>query len=844
MKREDFFEALTDIDEKMIAAAGDLEQTAGPAISAETETDQPARPIIVTTPKKNRKPLITAAACVLLAAAATATAAAVLNRTQLGFVPLVEDKKEYKTIVNIINGNNNPYELYEPFHDYSSISEMKCISDKYPDYPNPSKFSSYEELAEQSQLVVMGTFTNNSGQATTWDNIPDFSQAMKGDFFNKYLSFNTLKVEKVLKGNGTVWAGDEIIITQPYTVVYDLSDEYNIYSFSQLTPMQKGDKWIYFLNPNGDYPDEEIWGKSYSAVNDYEGRYPVPGEENAPFKYRENVKGVIAPAVFNEGIYSELAGQLEKADTSPRPTYVMDYEKVINPFEPFLNEDDYPGGLPMGFHVQFEMEEFEDVIFGWEGGALYTDADNGHQFRTGIYALPGCIYLCDLNGDGRRELCASISIGSGIVSNFIYVLDYYNDRAYMLDDRGERDYFLEKKDGELYLLSYKFSFYCDEDDRDEKAELLTMDMLREIGGDNEGEVSQPQESEAPDKTDFPSENVIMIMDPKNGVSYPDDMTVPFWVGETSNIQFRFDREPKFIGDILLGDVLSVTENYVTKNLLWADKINAIYLCDLNGDGNNEICVEARFDHLNFENSSYSTVFVYDHANDTRYVLSNDSDCSGYSLAEKDDVLYILKSGESEVISEDPITLDSFIKCDPSAYKNIAEHKFGEENAKMLWNSGLESNLDRLHETLEFRLEEFPDIIFRKKAADEPLPGKDIFEIEVPFANNETVFCGFPITSMYIGDLNGDEYREICLTYSTEPLYDGELINAVDRQSRVIVIDYAENKVYTMRDNEHNFRLGITDDKVMVSKFDFETGELVDDEPLNVWSMDIFGGGDN
>ena len=215
MKREEFFEALTDIDDKMIAAAGD--QTATHEISLSTEPDRPVRPIIVTTPKKKSKHIFTAAACVLLAAAVTATAAVVMNRGQLAPPPLISDPvtPQYKTVVNVVNGSKYPDALYSPVHDFSSISGMKCIGDKYPDYPNPSKFSSYEELAEYSQLVVMGTFTNNSGQETAETDIPDFSQAMKGDFINKYQSYNTLKVEKVLKSNGKVWAGDEIIITQP-----------------------------------------------------------------------------------------------------------------------------------------------------------------------------------------------------------------------------------------------------------------------------------------------------------------------------------------------------------------------------------------------------------------------------------------------------------------------------------------------------------------------------------------------------------------------------------------------------------------------------------------------------
>lgn len=829
MKREDFFEALTDIDDNMIAAAGEAEPSASSiTLTAADKAEQPVKPVIVTSPKKNRKPLITAAACVLLAAAATAAAAAVLNRTQLGFVPLVEDKKEYKTIVNVINGSKYPDEMYAPIHNLSGINEY-YIGDEYPDYPTPTKFTSYEELAEYSQLVVMGTFTSDGSQVTQEYDIPDFSQAMKGDYSNKYLSFNTLKVEKVLKSNGKVWAGDEIIITQPYVVVYHIADEYRYYSFSQLTPMLKGDKWIYFLNPNSSYPEEIYGDQSYSAVNDYEGRYPVPGEENAPFEYRENMNGVVAPAVFNQGIYSELGEKLAAAEQSERPTYTLEYEKVINPFEP-LGEN-YPTGL----NVEFELEEFEGVTFGWENGELYTRANGSEERKTftggtGVYTIPSCTYLCDLTGDGRREICTAIAMGSGIVHNFVWVWDYFNDNKYVLSERGETDYCLEKRDGELYLLSWDFSIYFDEN-QEEKAELLTLDMLKEISQDQE-------EAQTPNETEQPSENVVMILDPRNGISYPDDMVLSFYIDDSSDA--RFIREHK-----LSGDILSVEEHYITKNILWADNINAIYLCDLNGDGKKEICVEARFDvnYINFESSYFSAIFAYDHANDTNYVLSSGSDSDpaycDYILNEDNDVLNVIKSEDGTVISEEPLTLDAFTKCDTNAYKNITEYKIGEQNAKMLWDSRLESDLDRLHETLEFRLEEFSDVIFRKRITDEPISDKDVFEIELPSVNTETVFSGFPITSVYISDLNGDGYREICLTYS----FDSD-IDAVEKHSRVVVIDYAENKVYTMRDDEHNFMLGIADDKVTVSKFDLETGELVEDEPLNIWSMDIFGGGDN
>lgn len=51
-------------------------------------------------------------------------------------------------------------------------------------------------------------------------------------------------------------------------------------------------------------------------------------------------------------------------------------------------------------------------------------------------------YFCDLNGDGLPELCATLSLGSGIVDTRIMVCDYANGRTYELEDRMKYDYAL------------------------------------------------------------------------------------------------------------------------------------------------------------------------------------------------------------------------------------------------------------------------------------------------------------------------------------------------------------------------------------------------------------------
>lgn len=657
MKREEFFEALSDIDENMVAAAG--------------ESEQAVKPVTVAVNRKSRvKPLCAVAACVALAVTVTAVAVNLNRPSKLPVAPVapIAENHEYKTVVNVINGSKYPENLYSPSFDYSKL-EMKYMGDEYPNYPNPSKFRSYDELAEYSQLVVMGTFTNDGGQVAQTYELPDFSQAMKGDYFNRYISFNVLKVEKVLKSNGKVWAGDEIIITQPYSVYTHSIDEYppndgsgTMYSFSQSTPMIKGDKWIYFLTENGSgYP--EIFGdQSYSAVNDYEGRYPVPGEENAAFEYRENVNGVVAPAVFNQGIYNELGEKLAAAEQSERPTYVLEYEKVISPFDPLGYEKN---GYPTGLNIEFELEEFEGVTFGWNDGILYTRVGGSEERKTavggtGVYSTPCNTYLCDITGDGRREICSAFSIGSGIVHNYVWIWDYFNDKLYVLNlnkwGEGETDFSLEKKDGELYLLSWDDPY----ESRKVSEELLTLDMLTEI----DLNAQQTEETEKTHETDQSPKNVIKIMDIKNGHSdHLTDMALKFDMKEFPDVSF--ERSPTRDHYGLYYDALYLKGGEKSRRLFACERINSIYLCDLNGDGNREICAAIDVKAWNFSgphNIICPSIAVIDYANNKSYLLFDQSKDINYdyTLEVIDDILlfgkYERKTGASAISSE-PLTLD-------------------------------------------------------------------------------------------------------------------------------------------------------------------------------------------
>lgn len=56
--------------------------------------------------------------------------------------------------------------------------------------------------------------------------------------------------------------------------------------------------------------------------------------------------------------------------------------------------------------------------------------------------IVGPVFESDLNNDGNPELCASVTVGSGVVSTLIAVYDVRNDCGYMLNEREVYNYYI------------------------------------------------------------------------------------------------------------------------------------------------------------------------------------------------------------------------------------------------------------------------------------------------------------------------------------------------------------------------------------------------------------------
>lgn len=104
--------------------------------------------------------------------------------------------------------------------------------------------------------------------------------------------------------------------------------------------------------------------------------------------------------------------------------------------------------IPWEDRAGIELPEYPGVTFRWTSGSVSAVRDGETAELFGGMPVWN-VFLCDLNGDGLRELCATVSFGSGMIDDHIVVYDYAAGAAYTLWDRGIYDYALSLEDGQL-----------------------------------------------------------------------------------------------------------------------------------------------------------------------------------------------------------------------------------------------------------------------------------------------------------------------------------------------------------------------------------------------------------
>lgn len=128
------------------------------------------------------------------------------------------------------------------------------------------------------------------------------------------------------------------------------------------------------------------------------------------------------------------------------------------------------------------LPEFPGVTFRCSSEAL--EAVTEGETVTLYHGMPiMSVYFCDLNGDGLRELCSTVSFGSGFIDERIYAADYANNAVHELSDRFHYNYRISLRDGRAW--AEKYPAYVDEASAALVPEAGVLTIQRVVGDDGD-----------------------------------------------------------------------------------------------------------------------------------------------------------------------------------------------------------------------------------------------------------------------------------------------------------------------------------------------------------------------
>ncbi|MDE7229098.1 MAG: hypothetical protein K2N56_01335 [Oscillospiraceae bacterium] len=258
---------------------------------------------------------------------------------------------------------------------------------------------------------------------------------------------------------------------------------------------------------------------------------------------------------------------------------------------------------------EFTMNEFPGVSF--KCGRTELTANVGGRETALFSDVPiKELYLIDLNGDGKRELCSSVSYGSGSTDDRVMVFDYANGKLYELSDRMTCDYHIEvyrSPSGEWYANVARYDYICG---RNISSEPLTLDIMTEVDS-------------------ITTDEHIIISAMKLAGSEL----------EYQNCEFRL---PEFPGvEFVCKNKRIYADGYPTGYMDIARDFTALYIADLNGDGKREILAECADSVL-----ERTWVYIFDYANNRKYDIGLNS-YDNYTLDYDDDGVYLITNGRRE-----------------------------------------------------------------------------------------------------------------------------------------------------------------------------------------------------
>ncbi|MDE7362342.1 MAG: hypothetical protein K2N38_10460 [Oscillospiraceae bacterium] len=478
--------------------------------------------------------------------------------------------------------------------DYGELDHVGIQGDR-------DVYSSYEQLADISDLIVSGKFTDIAHQTAPIEPTEGF------DFGDKHRSYNTFYIDKVIKGDKKT--GDSIIISQP-DIVYD-----GKILFYQMSPMICGDRWVYFLEERDGY---------YYAINEMQGRYPLPDSNNKVLKDCGKYGYYGNPIPYEDKVYAELVETLETFEHTVSKNFdgviltVKMKKDIFVPDEDIWvkttvrNTTDKPIGLLMPVQGEGSHTEVSTQIT--NGSSSLVDVDvYGKEFDDALDSHiiePGEEYVQEMTF--RAVIMNMID---SVPSNFEFGEFKGTATIKLLSDPNDVN-------SEVTEHSVEFSLTIEGKNSDTQTAPDDSAGITKVFECGKSEEEQWTMEEFPDVTFRCDSNSVSVLSERN-IGVPEG---PMYDSLMYNSYMLYMGMPVF----------------------------DVYLVDLNGDGMREIVSTVAY------GSGMIDVHIeaFDYAN-----------CIGYTLWDRCNYDYMLDSGsggltvrkfvymENDIVSEQPLTLD-------------------------------------------------------------------------------------------------------------------------------------------------------------------------------------------
>ncbi len=231
-----------------------------------------------------------------------------------------------------------------------------------------------------------------------------------------------------------------------------------------------------------------------------------------------------------------------------------------------------------------------------------------------------------------------------------------------------------------------------------------------------------------------------------------------------------------------------------KKLFGGQITASVFLADLNGDGYRELCTD-------WGVSAPSTpldmgISAYDYSNGEYYALSDPTGSSEYHLSLEDGKLkykYYIVLKDQSIERKGEFTLSDMTRVSESYFINNGED--------------LSVEMIQIDTGSEFTMPELPDVNFT------------VNEEGALAANDKTLFGGKSFDTIYLADLNGDGYRELCTDWGihapSTPLYIG-----------ICAYDYLNDEYYALWDPHSEYSLLPEDGKLKSTYYVFLKDERI------------------